>query len=42
MTCMVLLELKARAGTGADLVGVARQILPDTRAYDGCIGVDVY
>jgi len=42
MTCMVLLELKAKAGTGETLVGVFKQILPETRAYDGCIGVDVY
>ena len=42
MTCMVLLELKANAGTGADLVCMFKQILPETRAYDGCLGVDVY
>ena len=42
MTCMVLLELKAKAGTGRDLVGLFKQILPDTRAYDGCMSVDVY
>lgn len=42
MTCMVLLEVKAKAGTGADIVGVFKEILPDTRSYDGCIDVDVY
>jgi len=39
---MVLVEVKAKVGTGGDLVGWFRQVLPDTRAYDGCIGVDVY
>jgi len=42
MTCTVLLEVKAKAGTGDDLVGVFKQILPDTRAYEGCISVDVH
>lgn len=42
MTCMVLVEVKAKVGTGDDLVGLFREILPDTRAYDGCISVDVY
>ena len=42
MSCMVLLEVKANAGTGADMVGTFKSILPDTRAYDGCLGVEVY
>ena len=41
MATTVLLELKAKAGTGNDLVGVFKEILPDTRAFDGCQGVDV-
>ena len=42
MTCTIILEAKAKTGTGSDLVGLFRQILPDTRAYDGCMSVDVY
>lgn len=42
MTCMVMLEVRAKAGTGNDLINIFEQILPDTRAYDGCISVDVY
>lgn len=42
MAVTVLLEVKAKAGTGGDLLGTFKAILPDTRAFDGCIGVDVY
>jgi len=41
MAVTVLLEVKAKAGTGGDLVGVFKQILPDTRKFEGCIGVSV-
>lgn len=41
MAVTVLLEIKAKAGTGGALVGVFKDILPDTRAYEGCISVDV-
>ena len=41
MAVTVLLELKAKSGTGGGLVGVFKQILPDTRAFDGNIGVTV-
>ena len=40
MAVKVLLEVKAKPGTGDDLLAVFREILPDTRAYDGCLGVD--
>lgn len=42
MTCMVLVEVKAKVGTGGDLVDLFEQILPDTRAFEGCMSVDVY
>ena len=41
MAVKVLLELKAKPGTGDSLLETFRSILPDTRVYDGCIGVDV-
>ncbi len=40
MAVKILLELEAKPGSGADLLAVFREILPDTRAYDGCIGVE--
>lgn len=40
MAVKVLLELKAKPGKGAELLAAFREILPDTRAYAGCIGVD--
>ncbi len=42
MATTVVLELRAKAGTGSDLNRAFKEILPDTRAYDGCMGVDVY
>ena len=36
MAVTVILEVKAKPGTGDNLVSVFRQILPDTRSYDGC------
>ena len=41
MAVTVLLELKAKSGTGDALAGVFKQILPDTRAFEGCNGVTV-
>ena len=41
MSCTVLLEVTAQAGKGADLVGVFASILGDTRAFEGCNGVEV-
>ncbi|MDA0821642.1 MAG: antibiotic biosynthesis monooxygenase [Proteobacteria bacterium] len=41
MGCTVVLEIKLKS----DMIDVGKQtfkaILPDTRAYDGCAGVDV-
>ena len=42
MATTVILEVKAKPGTGNDVVATFKSILGDTRAYDGCQGVDVY
>ncbi|MEM1189471.1 MAG: antibiotic biosynthesis monooxygenase [Pseudomonadota bacterium] len=41
MSCTVLLEVTAQSGRGQELVGVFASILGDTRAFDGCKGVNV-
>ena len=40
MAVKVILEVKAKPGTGNELVGFFRSILPETRAYEGCTGVE--
>ena len=40
MPVIVVLELKAKPGTGDNVVPFFKQILPDTRSYDGCISVE--
>ncbi len=40
MAVRVLLEVKAKPGTGDELVAFFRSILPETRAYEGCNSVD--
>lgn len=40
MAVKILLELKAKPGTGGELLAIFREILPDTRAYDGCLGIE--
>ncbi len=42
MAVMVMLEVTAKDGAGNDLLQKFKDILPDTRTYDGCIGVDTY
>lgn len=42
MPVTVMLEVKAKKGTGNDLVKTFASLLPDTRAYDGCISLDFY
>ena len=39
MAVTVVLEVKANQGTGNDLVSVFKQLLPDTRKYDGIIDI---
>ena len=41
MAVTVLLEIKAKPGVGGDVVATLKEILPDTRKYDGNIGVYV-
>ena len=41
MTCIVILEVTAKKGTGKQLVETFRTLLPDTRNKDGCQGVEV-
>ncbi len=40
MAVRVILEVKAKPGTGNELVAFFRSILPETRAYEGCSSVD--
>ena len=41
MAVRVILEVRAKPGTGNELVALLKSILTDTRAYEGCTGVDV-
>ena len=41
MTCIVILEMTAKKGTGMQLVENLRALLPDTRNKDGCQSVEV-
>ena len=41
MGVTVILECQAKSGTGDELKATFNSILPDTRAYDGCQGVEV-
>lgn len=40
MAVKVILKVKAKTGTGDELVAFVRSILPDTRAHNGCISVE--
>ena len=40
MAVRVILEVQAKPGTGDKVVAFFRSILPETRAYEGCISVD--
>ncbi len=42
MAVMVLLELTAKEGGGDGVVGAFREILPDTRKYDGFVDIVVH
>ncbi len=41
MAVRVILEVKAKPGTGGELIAFFKSILPETRAYVGCTSVDV-
>ena len=40
MAVRVILEVKAKPGTGDELIAFFRSILPETRGYEGCTSVD--
>ena len=40
MAARVILDVRAKPGTGDELVAFFRSILPETRAHDGCISVE--
>ena len=40
MAARVILDVRAKPGTGDDLIAFFRSILPDTRAYEGCTSVE--
>ncbi|MFC2003756.1 putative quinol monooxygenase [Chloroflexota bacterium] len=42
MSTLVLLELQLQSDKIADMKSYLAQVLPDTRSYDGCQGVDIY
>jgi len=42
MSPLVLFEADALAGRGEDLIALLEEVLPDTRAYDGCESVTVH
>ena len=39
MAVRVIVDVKAKPGTGGEVVAFFRSILPETRAYEGCTGV---
>lgn len=42
MSVLVLLEAPVKAEEIANMKSYLAEILPDTRTYDGCRGIDVY
>jgi quinol monooxygenase YgiN len=42
MSVLVLLEVEVKPEAIADMKSYLAEILPETRAYDGCQGIDVY
>ena len=40
MAARVILEVKAKPGTGDELIALLRSILPETRAHEGCTSVE--
>ncbi|MBI2802335.1 MAG: antibiotic biosynthesis monooxygenase [Gammaproteobacteria bacterium] len=39
MTCQVILDIRVKKDSVEDLRAWMRKILPDTRAFDGCISI---
>ena len=42
MAVLVLLEVKVKPESINDMKSLLKEVLPDTRAHDGCQGVTVY
>lgn len=42
MAVTIFLEIRAKKDTGGELLALTKALLPDTRSYDGCLGIDVY
>ena len=42
MSQTVYAEFPCKEGEGANLVNMLREILPDTRAFEGCESIEVY
>ena len=40
MAARVILEVKAKPGTGDELIAFLRSVLPETRAHEGCTSVE--
>ena len=41
-TTVVMLEMQVKPEAVAELKAGLKGMLPDTRAYDGCQGIDIY
>lgn len=41
MTCQVILEFKAKKDSIEGIRSFLREILPDTRGYEGCVGLNI-
>jgi len=41
MTCQVILEFKVKQDSIESMRSYLREILPDTRAYDGCVSLNI-
>ena len=42
MAATIILEVKIKPGSGDETIALFKELLPDTRKYDGCISIDVY
>jgi quinol monooxygenase YgiN len=42
MSTIVLLEIQVKPEAVDEMKAFLKRILPDTRAYDGCQGIDIY
>ncbi len=42
MAVTTILENQAKRGNGKDLLAMMKAILPETRSYDTCIGLNIY